>query len=340
MSTFVEPETREHRLRRPQVGVEVELLPQGDVDRAEPLPDRRLERTLEREPRPLDRIDRRVGERVAEFLHGGLARELTVPGDLGAGGREEAQCRVGDGGTDPVSGDQRRVDRTAHAAWQFVWWEERGTRQAGTARYAGQGSTMRFATRVASSSIIRAPAGREQVAGPDDGAGARIHEHEPEDDGVARGAQLHRDEHVSRVAEGGDRAEVVGEEAGELLSCLRRRGAPASDAERHRVARVQRIAARGADDVRRVPPLPSEPPLLEDRLHGRVERGAGRGPRERAAPAGRISPPELRRCDHHAHRREGTQRRARWRWRRSLLRTRRQGEREGERQERNTRGID
>src|SRR5579883_2187182 len=72
-------EGRAHALPAPgraHVGVEVEGLAQGDVDAAVArAADLRLERALERHAIAADRGEERIGNRRAELLEGGAARE-------------------------------------------------------------------------------------------------------------------------------------------------------------------------------------------------------------------------------------------------------------------------
>ena len=82
------------RVRRAHVGVEVERLAQRDVDRAVAFADRRLERTLERELGALDRVERRVGNRIAVARDAGHAGDLRVPLDVGARRFEDAHRRA------------------------------------------------------------------------------------------------------------------------------------------------------------------------------------------------------------------------------------------------------
>ena len=65
-------EARRHRRQvpdRPQVGVEVERLAQADVDAGEALADRRRDRALQRDLVARDRIEQRLRQRRAVFLH-------------------------------------------------------------------------------------------------------------------------------------------------------------------------------------------------------------------------------------------------------------------------------
>ena len=91
---------------RPHVGVEVEGLAERDVDRAIPFADRRLERTLEREVRALDRLERLVRHRRALLGDAGRAGDLSIPVEVGAGGVEDRERCFGDVGTDSVTGNQ------------------------------------------------------------------------------------------------------------------------------------------------------------------------------------------------------------------------------------------
>ena len=58
-------------LRGTEIGVEVELLAQRDVDRAHPGPELRRERSLETDLVAADRVERGLGECVAELLERG-----------------------------------------------------------------------------------------------------------------------------------------------------------------------------------------------------------------------------------------------------------------------------
>jgi hypothetical protein len=77
----------------PQVRVEVEVLPERDVDAPVADADARLERSLERDLVLLDRGEQRVGDRVVARDDGRLAAELLVPLDLGAGALEHRAHR-------------------------------------------------------------------------------------------------------------------------------------------------------------------------------------------------------------------------------------------------------
>jgi hypothetical protein len=98
---------------RTHIRVEIERLAQRHVDRAEPFAHRRLERSLERDARLLDGIERGVGHRVAPAADAGDAGDLGIPGDVGAGGGEDADGGVGDRRADAVAGDQ--CDGSRHA---------------------------------------------------------------------------------------------------------------------------------------------------------------------------------------------------------------------------------
>ena len=95
------------RLARAHLGVEVECLPEPDVDRAEALADRCRDRALERDAVAADRLERLLGQRVAAVLghHVGAGR-AHVPLELDARRVEHAACRLGQLGTGAVAGDQ------------------------------------------------------------------------------------------------------------------------------------------------------------------------------------------------------------------------------------------
>ena len=101
-------------MRGTNVRVQIECLAQRDVDRAKAFADRRLERTFERELRPLDRIERRVGNRIAVERDAGHAGDLRVPFDVGARRLENPDGRAADRRPDAVSRDQR--DLPGHGA--------------------------------------------------------------------------------------------------------------------------------------------------------------------------------------------------------------------------------
>ena len=76
------------RAHRPHVRVEVEVLPERDVDAPVADTDARLQRTLERDLVLLDRREERIGNRVVACDDRRLAAELLVPLDLRAGALE------------------------------------------------------------------------------------------------------------------------------------------------------------------------------------------------------------------------------------------------------------
>ena len=67
---------------RPDAGVEIELLPEGDVERAESAADRGGERPLDGDEVVADRLEGVVGEPVVELVLGLLAGEDLEPDDL------------------------------------------------------------------------------------------------------------------------------------------------------------------------------------------------------------------------------------------------------------------
>src|SRR5581483_9412384 len=100
------------RADRAHVRVEVERLPERDVDA--PVPDASdlgLERPLEPQARAADRGDERVRDRAPAFVEGDLARVLDVPGDPRAGRFHHVHGGLDHLGADPVARDERRRPR-------------------------------------------------------------------------------------------------------------------------------------------------------------------------------------------------------------------------------------
>ena len=87
-------------------GVEVELLAQRDVDRAEARADRRGGRALDGDAALADRVERAVGQRVALRLVDVDAGVLEVPVELDAGGLEHAPGRLRELGPGAVARDE------------------------------------------------------------------------------------------------------------------------------------------------------------------------------------------------------------------------------------------
>src|SRR5439155_24681775 len=98
-------------LRRTQVGVEVELLAQRDVDGAHPGAELRGERAFEAHLVPADRIEGALRECIADLLERGQADVVNVPLDLNAGRFDRAAGRVDDLGTRAVAWDERDAVR-------------------------------------------------------------------------------------------------------------------------------------------------------------------------------------------------------------------------------------
>ena len=95
------------RLARPHLRVEVEPVAQRDVDGAEALADRRRDRALQRDAVAADRLERRLGQRVAAVLvHHVRAGGLDVPLEVDAGRLEHAARRLGELRAGAVSGDE------------------------------------------------------------------------------------------------------------------------------------------------------------------------------------------------------------------------------------------
>src|SRR5438128_11858065 len=95
------------RLHRPDERVEVERLPQGDVDAAKTAADRGRDRPLQRNFVLADRFEDVFGERCSEFRDRRLAGLLDVPFELNPGRLEDADGGVADLWTDAVPRDQR-----------------------------------------------------------------------------------------------------------------------------------------------------------------------------------------------------------------------------------------
>ena len=115
------------RPRGTHVRVQVEFSPQRDVHRAIASAHRRLERSLERESRSLDGFDRFVRHRIIELPDRRHAGETPIPIELRASGLEDANCRVGDVGSDAVARDQRAGNY--HMWFRSTYWEERRDRR-------------------------------------------------------------------------------------------------------------------------------------------------------------------------------------------------------------------
>ena len=87
-------------------GVEVELLAEGDVDRAEARAHRGGRRALDGDPALADRVERAVGERVALRLVDVDAGVLEVPVELDSGGLEHAPRGLRELGPGAVARDE------------------------------------------------------------------------------------------------------------------------------------------------------------------------------------------------------------------------------------------
>ena len=95
------------RLARTHLAVEVEALPEGDVDGAEAASDRRGDGSLEGDPRLADRVEHLVRERVAAVpLHRVGAGLANVPVELHTCCLEDTPGGLGQLGPCAVSGDQ------------------------------------------------------------------------------------------------------------------------------------------------------------------------------------------------------------------------------------------
>ena len=93
-------------LARTDARVETELVPKRDVDRAEAGADRRRDRAFERDPVPLDRLERLGRQWRARCLHHVDPGLLHVPRELDARRLEHAAGRLGQLGAGPVAGNE------------------------------------------------------------------------------------------------------------------------------------------------------------------------------------------------------------------------------------------
>ena len=98
-------------LDRAEVGEEVELLAQGDVDALEAAADGRSHRPLQRHAVALDRLVERGGNVLAVDLEGLGPGGKALPLQLDAGGFENANDRLRDLRPDAVAGNQRYLVR-------------------------------------------------------------------------------------------------------------------------------------------------------------------------------------------------------------------------------------
>ena len=106
------------RLARPETRVELELVAERDVHRAEAGADRRRDRPLQRHAVRLHRGERLLGERCARLLHHVDARLADVPVEVDARRLEDASGRLGELRPGPVAGDEG--DAMGHAARPIV----------------------------------------------------------------------------------------------------------------------------------------------------------------------------------------------------------------------------
>src|SRR5205823_10289780 len=93
-------------LTRADAAVEVELLAQQDVDRAEARAHRRSRRPLDADLVALDRLERAVGERSSLLRVDVLAGRVLVPLELDAGRLQHPPGGVDELRAGPVAGDQ------------------------------------------------------------------------------------------------------------------------------------------------------------------------------------------------------------------------------------------
>src|SRR6185436_2849292 len=93
-------------LRGAKIRVKVELPAQRDVHRPHPCAELRRERALESDLVPPDRVERALGERIAELLERGQADVVNVPLDRHTGRFDRAAGGVDDLWTRAVSWDE------------------------------------------------------------------------------------------------------------------------------------------------------------------------------------------------------------------------------------------
>src|SRR5207245_10843890 len=97
------PRQRSHR---PHAGIEIESLTQFDVDRAKPLADWRCARPFERDAMLANKIERRIGQGIAEPIGGVEAGGRDNPVDLCAGGRDDSLSRISHLWTNAIAWDE------------------------------------------------------------------------------------------------------------------------------------------------------------------------------------------------------------------------------------------
>ena len=94
-------------LRGPEIRVEVELLAQRDVHRAEAGPELRRERALQRDAVAAHGLERILGEGRAVLRHRGHADVVDIPLDLHAGRFDGTACGLDDFRARAVARDER-----------------------------------------------------------------------------------------------------------------------------------------------------------------------------------------------------------------------------------------
>ena len=91
----------------PEVRVQIQRLPQADVDARESFRDRRRHRALERDLVAADRVEERAGQRLVVALERGDSRVVAFPLDVDAGRLEDADDGGGDFRPDAVAWNER-----------------------------------------------------------------------------------------------------------------------------------------------------------------------------------------------------------------------------------------
>src|SRR5262249_3650050 len=102
---------------RPNVGIEVEVLPERDVDRAVAFAFGRRQRPFERQACALDRLDGVLRQRILLLLDRRQPGDLLVEVEARAGGFEHAQRGSCDLGADPVATDESDLGHVSGRAW-------------------------------------------------------------------------------------------------------------------------------------------------------------------------------------------------------------------------------
>ncbi len=98
----------------PEVGEQLELLAQRDVDAGEAAADRRRHRAFQPDVRALNGFGQLFWDVLVVFLEGFGAGGIALPLELDAGGFQNANCGVHDLGADTIAGNQRNFVGRCH----------------------------------------------------------------------------------------------------------------------------------------------------------------------------------------------------------------------------------